>query len=46
MNDMKARPSFDTAIQQWLPGQLLEALHAFGEMVRDDVESIINTVEN
>jgi len=46
INDMKARPSFDTAVQEWLPKELLGALHAFGEMARDDVESIINDVEN
>jgi glutathione S-transferase len=46
MNDLKARPTFDTAIQEWLPKELLGALHAFGEMVRDDVESVINGVKN
>ncbi len=45
MNDMKARPTFESAIQEWLPEELLGALHAFGEMVRDDVESVINSVE-
>jgi glutathione S-transferase len=45
LNDMKARPSFDSAIQDWLPKELLGALHAFGEMVRDDVECIISDVE-
>jgi glutathione S-transferase len=45
MSDIKARPSFDTAIQQWLPGPLLEALHAFGEMARDDVENVIKNIQ-
>jgi glutathione S-transferase len=46
MNDLKARPTFDTAIQDWLPKELLGALHAFGEMVRDDVEIVISGVKN
>jgi glutathione S-transferase len=46
MNDLNARPTFDTAIQEWLPKELLGALHAFGEMVRDDVESVINGVRD
>jgi glutathione S-transferase len=46
MKDMKARPSFESAIQEWLPKELLEALRAFGEMVRDDVESVIDGVKN